>query len=64
MVSRMLQEPAVLLTGLQLVRILGARNILPVILLGAVAGGLLMGRNGGTGGEGRGDLQEHGVPAE
>jgi formate hydrogenlyase subunit 3/multisubunit Na+/H+ antiporter MnhD subunit len=45
-VSRLLQEPAVLLTGLQIVRILGPRVIVPVILLGAVAGGLLMGRNG------------------
>ncbi len=45
-VSRLLQEPAVLLTGLQIMRLLGPRVIVPVILLGAVAGGLLMGRNG------------------
>jgi len=45
-VSRLLQEPAVLLTGLQIVRLLGPRVIVPIILLGAVAGGLLMGRNG------------------
>jgi divalent metal cation (Fe/Co/Zn/Cd) transporter len=45
-VARMLQEPAVMLAGLQVLRLLGARNVLPVILLGAVAGGLLMGRNG------------------
>lgn len=45
-VSRLLQEPAVLLTGLQIMRLLGPRVIVPVILLGAVAGGLLIGRNG------------------
>ncbi len=45
-VSRLLQEPAVLLTGLQIMRLLGPRVIVPVILLGAVAGGMLMGRNG------------------
>jgi hypothetical protein len=45
-VSRLLQEPAVLLTGLQIMRMVGPRVIVPVILLGAVAGGLLMGRNG------------------
>ena len=45
-VSRFLQEPAVLLTGLQIMRLLGPRVIVPVILLGAVAGGLLLGRNG------------------
>ena len=45
-VSRLLQEPAVLLTGLQIVRILGVRGVLPIILLGAVAGGLFMNRNG------------------
>ena len=38
-VSRLLQEPAVLLTGLQIMRLLGPRVIVPVILLGAVAGG-------------------------
>lgn len=45
-VSRLLQEPAVLLTGLQVMRILGPRVIVPVLLLSAVAGGLLLGRNG------------------
>lgn len=45
-VSRLLQEPAILLTGLQVVRILGPRVIVPVLLLTAVAGGLLMSRNG------------------
>lgn len=45
-VSRLLQEPAVLLTGLQIVRTLGVRGMLPIILLGAVAGGLFMNRNG------------------
>ena len=44
--SRLLQEPAVLLTGLQIVRMLGVRGVLPIILLGAVAGGLFMNRNG------------------
>jgi len=45
-VARLLQEPAVLLTGLQLVRMVGGRGLLPIILLGAVAGGLMMNRNG------------------
>jgi hypothetical protein len=46
-VSRLLQEPAVLLTGLQLVRMLGPRVIVPALILTAVAGGFLMsGRNG------------------
>src|SRR5690606_20810138 len=44
--ARLMQDPAGLLTGLQIVRVLGARNVLPVVLLGALAGGLLMGRNG------------------
>jgi hypothetical protein len=47
-VARLLQEPAVLLTGLQLVRMVGGRGLLPIILLGAVAGGLMMNRNGHT----------------
>jgi formate hydrogenlyase subunit 3/multisubunit Na+/H+ antiporter MnhD subunit len=45
-VSRLLQEPAVLLTGLQLVRMLGPRVIVPALILSAVAGGFLMSRNG------------------
>ena len=45
-VSRLLQEPAILLTGLQVVRMLGVRGMLPIILLGAVAGGIFMSRNG------------------
>lgn len=44
--ARLMQEPAVLIAGLQVVRMLGARRVLPVVLLGLVAGGLLMGRNG------------------
>jgi hypothetical protein len=64
MISKMLQEPAVLLTGLQLMRMLGARNILPVILLGAVAGGLLMGRNGHSQRDPHDYPEEHGIPAE
>jgi formate hydrogenlyase subunit 3/multisubunit Na+/H+ antiporter MnhD subunit len=46
-ISRLMQEPAVLLTGLQLARMLGPRVIVPVVLLAAVAGGFLIsGRNG------------------
>jgi hypothetical protein len=45
-VSKLLQEPAVLLTGLQLVRMLGPRVIVPALILSAVAGGFLMSRNG------------------
>jgi hypothetical protein len=48
--SRLLQDPAVVLAGLHLVRTLGARQFLPTLLIAAVAGGLLMGiespRNG------------------
>ena len=43
---KLLQEPAVLLTGLQIVRTLGVRGMLPIILLGAIAGGFLLNRNG------------------
>ncbi len=45
-VLRLLQEPAVLLTGLQLVRMVGPRVIVPALILSAVAGGILMSRNG------------------
>jgi hypothetical protein len=46
-VSRLLQEPAVLLAGLQLVRMVGPRVVVPALILTAVAGGFLMsGRNG------------------
>lgn len=44
--SRLLQDPAVLLTGVQLVRGLGLRGVLPLILLAVVAGGVLTSRNG------------------
>lgn len=44
--ARLLQEPAVLLTGLQIARALGVRRVLPLVLLAAVAGGLLTARNG------------------
>jgi hypothetical protein len=45
--SRLLQDPAVLLTGLQLARMLGPRVIVPALIVSAVAGGFLMsGRNG------------------
>jgi hypothetical protein len=44
--ARLLQEPAVLLTGLQLVRGLGLRGVLPLLLLAIVAGGVMASRNG------------------
>jgi hypothetical protein len=44
--SRMLQEPAVLLTGLQIARSLGVRGMLPILILAAVAGGVMTNRNG------------------
>jgi hypothetical protein len=44
--ARLLQEPAVLLTGLQLVRGLGVRELLPLLVLAAVAGGVMTSRNG------------------
>jgi hypothetical protein len=51
-VARLLQEPAVLLTGLQIVRLLGRRGLLPMIVLGVVAGGIMMNhRNGHAGRE-------------
>jgi hypothetical protein len=44
--ARLLQEPAVLLTGLQLARGLGVRGLLPLLVLAAVAGGVMTSRNG------------------
>jgi hypothetical protein len=44
--ARLLQEPAVLLTGLQLARGLGIRGLLPLLVLAAVAGGVMTSRNG------------------
>jgi hypothetical protein len=44
--ARLLQEPAVLVTGLQLVRGLGVRGLLPLLLLAVIAGGVMTGRNG------------------
>jgi hypothetical protein len=38
------QEPAVLLAGLEAVRIVGARRLLPVAILGGVLAGLMSGR--------------------
>lgn len=45
-VARALQEPAILLAGLQVLRMLGARGVLPLLILGAVAGGVMLNRNG------------------
>lgn len=47
MVARLLQEPAVLLAGLQMMRLVGRRGILPIVLLGAVAGGIMMNHRNG-----------------
>ena len=44
--ARLLQEPAVLLTGIQLIRGLGVRGLVPLLILAAVAGGVLTSRNG------------------
>jgi hypothetical protein len=44
--SRLVQDPAVLLTGLQIARGLGLRGVLPLLLLAVVAGGVLTSRNG------------------
>jgi hypothetical protein len=44
--ARLLQDPAILLTGIQLARGLGIRGLLPLLLLAAVAGGVLTNRNG------------------
>lgn len=62
-VTNLLQDPAVLLTGLQIVRALGVRGILPIVLLGAVAGGLLMSRNGHSA-EARHDQAEYEAGAD
>jgi hypothetical protein len=45
-IAKLLQEPAVLLTGIQVARVLGARGMLTLLILGAVAGGVMMNRNG------------------
>lgn len=45
-VARLLQEPAVLLTGVQLARALGARGLIPLLIFGAVAFGVAANRNG------------------
>ncbi|HEY7458325.1 MAG TPA: hypothetical protein VH765_06195 [Xanthobacteraceae bacterium] len=44
--ARLLQEPAVLLAGLQIVRGLRARSVLPLLILAAIAGGVMTNRNG------------------
>jgi hypothetical protein len=50
--ARLLQEPAVLLAGLQVLRLVGKRGLIPIILLGAVAGGIMLNhRNGHAGRE-------------
>jgi hypothetical protein len=42
----LLQNPAVIVAGIQLARSLGARGLLPLLVIGAIAGGLMMNRNG------------------
>jgi hypothetical protein len=46
MLARLLQDPAVLLTGVQIARGLGLRGMLPLLILAAVAGGIMSNRNG------------------
>lgn len=43
--SSLLKDPAALLTGLQIIRIVGVRRLVPLLLVGGVAAGLLMSRN-------------------
>jgi O-antigen/teichoic acid export membrane protein len=45
-ISRLLQDPTMLITGVQIARMIGGRRLLPLLILGVVAGGLLLGRNG------------------
>jgi hypothetical protein len=45
-VSRLLQDPTLLITGVQVARMIGGRRLLPLLLLGVVAGGFFMTRNG------------------
>lgn len=45
-VSRLLQDPTLLITGVQIARMIGGRRLLPLLLLGVVAGGFFMSRNG------------------
>lgn len=49
--NRVLQDPEVIVAGLQVVRQLSARGLLPLLIVGAVAGGLMMNRNGHAGRE-------------
>lgn len=44
--SSLLKDPAMLLTGLQIVRFIGVRRLLPLLLVGGVAAGFLLTRNG------------------
>lgn len=43
--SSLLKDPATVLTGLQIVRFIGVRRLVPLLLIGGVAAGLLMNRN-------------------
>lgn len=54
-IQKMLQDPAMLLTGLQLLRIVGVRRLLPLLLVGGVAAGFLLNRS---------DEPDHPAPAE
>lgn len=54
-IPKMLQDPAMLLTGLQLLRIVGVRRLLPLLLVGGVAAGFLLNRS---------DEPDHPAPAE
>jgi membrane associated rhomboid family serine protease len=55
-IPKMLQDPAMLLTGLQLIRIVGIRRLLPLLLVGGVAAGVLLNRSS--------DEPDHPAPAE
>ncbi len=53
--SSLLKDPAMLLTGLQIVRMIGIRRLLPLLLVGGVAAGFLLTRN---------EEPDHPAPAE
>lgn len=43
--SSLLKDPAMIITGLQIIRFIGVRRLVPLLLVGGVAAGFLMNRN-------------------
>lgn len=57
--SSLLKDPAMLLTGLQIIRMIGIRRLFPLLLVGGVAAGFLL-----TRGESSGTAEDFPAPAE